>query len=172
MPLLGLLHHVLQVDNARLELREGGDVLNEVVALLGLISAAVRAGISAWLMWSTVTLTPTCFPLLHEWVKPLDRMRARSGSTSGSSGRRRVCASAPVNVVDGVGTPDATCGWTVSSPDVHPASAAPAIGPSDLQEPAARYSIRVHNRTTPLSRPIKTDHGLRIGFSLRPALEV
>ena len=23
---------------------------------------AVRAGISAWLMWSTVTLTPTCFP--------------------------------------------------------------------------------------------------------------
>jgi hypothetical protein len=26
-----------------------------------------------------------------------------------------------------VGTPGATCGWTACSPDVHPASAAPAI---------------------------------------------
>ena len=98
---------------------------------LAWISAAVRAGISAWLMWSTVTLTPTCFP--HSCTNG-----SNHSSAAGTKWLHIRIFRSPeslrvgsVNVVDGVGTPGADCGWTVCSRiriprALHPPSLAPA----------------------------------------------
>ena len=72
MPLLGLLHNVLQVDNARLELREGGDVLNEVVALLGLdLSRGAGRDLGLVDVVDCDVDADSLPPLLHERVEPL-----------------------------------------------------------------------------------------------------
>src|SRR4029450_12005277 len=91
------------------------------------ISAAVRAGISAWLMWSTVTLTPTCFP--HSCTKGSNHL-----SCAGTKWLHNKIFRSPeslrvgsVNVVDGAGTSGGAVGGADSSPDTHPATAAPII---------------------------------------------
>ena len=72
MPLLGLLHNVLQVDNARLELREGGDVLNEVVTLPGLdLGCGTGWDLSLVDVVDRDVDADLLPPLLHEWVEPL-----------------------------------------------------------------------------------------------------
>ena len=64
---LRLLIDVGQVEDAGLERSGREDELDQVVPSLADTSAAARVGISAWLMWSTVTFTPTSLP--HDWAK-------------------------------------------------------------------------------------------------------